>query len=331
MGQLKISHWFGERDRIESGFVSDVLVERLAAHGLPAAVVLRAAGGFGPARVVRSDESLTLSEDPSVVVTAIGERAQIDAWLAESRVLQTRGMVTVERCRSLAEATADPADASEWKLSVVLGRGRGAGTPGYVDVCRILHEHGVAGASALLGVDGVVGGVRRRASLVNRNRAVPSLVLAVGGQDRIAAAAQELTAIAPEAVLVVERVRVCRRDGIEYAAPTGSGTTPWQRLTSYTSEAQLHDGVPVHRGIVRGLRAAGLTGATTLRGLWGFHGDHAPHGDRLLQLGRRVPVVTTTVDTPERIARAYQLVAGLTPDRGLVTVENVPEVVFPGA
>ena len=73
----------------------------------------------------------------------------------------------------------------------------------------------------------------------------------------------------------------------------------------YTSEAVRHDGQPVHRAIVRRLRSAGLSGATTLRGIWGFHGDHAPHGDRLLQLGRHVPVVTIVIDTPERIARAF--------------------------
>ena len=76
----------------------------------------------------------------------------------------------------------------------------------------------------------------------------------------------------------------------------------WQKLMVYTSEAVRHQGQPVHRAIVRRLRSAGLSGATTLRGIWGFHGDHAPHGDRLLQLGRHVPAVTIVIDTPERIA-----------------------------
>ena len=55
---------------------------------------------------------------------------------------------------------------------------------------------------------------------------------------------------------------------------------------------------------IRRLRSAGISGTTTLRGIWGFHGDHAPHGDRLLQLGRHVPTVTIVIDTPERIATA---------------------------
>jgi len=323
----KVSHWFGERDRVNGGFVSDVLLDRMVARGMSSAIVMRAAGGFGPARVLRSDDLLTLSEDPSVVVTAIDDGSRIDDWLIEARTLQGRGMITVERCRPMSAAIADPADDWEWKLSVFLGRG----PAGYVDVVRTLHEHGIAGASALLGVDGVVAGTRHRAGMLSRNRQVPSLVLAVGDQQRMVAAREDLSRIVRGVELTVERVRVCRRDGVELSEPDQPGDTRWRRLTTYTSEAQLHAGVPVHRAIVQGLRAAGLTGATVLRGLWGFHGDHEPHGDRLWQLGRRVPVVTTTVDTPDRIDRAYELVAELTSDRGLVTVENVPEVFFPGA
>ena len=79
----------------------------------------------------------------------------------------------------------------------------------------------------------------------------------------------------------------------------------------------------MHRAIVRRLRSAGLSGATTLRGIWGFHGDHAPHGDRLPQLGLHVPVVTIVIDTPECIAGAYSVVDELTSERGLVTGETI--------
>jgi PII-like signaling protein len=75
---------------------------------------------------------------------------------------------------------------------------------------------------------------------------------------------------------------------------------------------------------VRRLRTAGLSGATTQRGLWGFHGDHPPHGDRLLQLGRHVPVVTIVIDSGERIAAAFAVIDELTRERGLVTSETIP-------
>ena len=93
----------------------------------------------------------------------------------------------------------------------------------------------------------------------------------------------------------------------------------WQKITVYTSEATGQHDELVHR-----LRRAGAAGATVLRGVWGYHGDHAPHGDRLLQLRRRVPVLTILVDTPENVGRWAPVVEEVTATTGLVTSEIVP-------
>ena len=53
---------------------------------------------------------------------------------------------------------------------------------------------------------------------------------------------------------------------------TGSGI--WQKLMDYTLEAARHNGKPLHRALIQRLRAANVAGATSLRGVWGFHGDH---------------------------------------------------------
>ena len=98
----------------------------------------------------------------------------------------------------------------------------------------------------------------------------------------------------------------------------------WQKLMVYTSEQARHGSSPLHVALVRRLRESGASGATCLRGIWGFHGDHPPHGDRLLQLRRHVPVVTIIVDTPERIAKSFRIVDELTVEAGLVTSEMVP-------
>ena len=58
--------------------------------------------------------------------------------------------------------------------------------------------------------------------------------------------------------------------------------------------------------------------------MWGFHGKGVPHGDRLLQLGRRVPVVTIIVDAPDRIAASFAIIDELTAEHGVVTSEMVP-------
>ena len=54
----------------------------------------------------------------------------------------------------------------------------------------------------------------------------------------------------------------------------------------------------------------------THRGFWGLHGDRPPHGDRLLQLERRVPMATTVIDTAERIVAAFDIIDELTTNTG---------------
>jgi PII-like signaling protein len=76
--------------------------------------------------------------------------------------------------------------------------------------------------------------------------------------------------------------------------------------------------------IVRRLRAAGAGGATVVHGIWGYHGDRPPAGDRLLSLRRHVPTTTIVIDTPERIGGWFQIVDELTDRGGVVTSELVP-------
>jgi PII-like signaling protein len=61
-----------------------------------------------------------------------------------------------------------------------------------------------------------------------------------------------------------------------------------------------------------------------LRGVWGYHGDHRPHGDRLLALRRHVPIVVEVIDTPEACERWLEVMAELTAATGLDTAEALP-------
>ena len=98
----------------------------------------------------------------------------------------------------------------------------------------------------------------------------------------------------------------------------------WQKLTLYSSEQVHVGGRPVHVEAVRRLRAASADGATALRGVWGFEGRHAPHGDRLGSLRRRVPTLTVVIDSPARTRDWLATLDEITPDRGLITSEIVP-------
>jgi PII-like signaling protein len=325
---LKLTTYLGERQRTGDAFVADALLDLYGRHAVATSVLLRGAEGFGLHHHLRTDRLLTLSEDLPLVAVAVDRRERIEALLPEATALERPGLVTLERARLAAGALddADVPDAGEAKLTVYVGRQeRVGGVPAFVAVCDLLHRRGVAGATALLGVDGTAHGERRRARFVGRNPDVPMMVIAVGASERIAAVLPELGALLARPLVTLERVQVCKRDGalLDVPGPPSEAGT-WQKLMVYGSEQAKADGVPLHVALVRGLREAGARGATALRGVWGFHGDHAPHGDRLLQVRRHVPVVTVVVDTPEHIARAWPVVDAATRERGLVTSEAVP-------
>ncbi len=328
---LKLTSYFGERQRCAGGFVADALLELYGRHEIAASILLRGTEGFGLKHHLRTDRSLSLSEDLPLITVAVDTRPRIEAVLAPVIKLNPAGLVTLERARLLTGTTA-PGDLPETaKLTVYLGRQeRVFRVPAFVAVCDLLHRRGVDGATALLGVDGTAHGRRERALFFSRNAEVPMMVIAVGPGAQLGRVLPELGALLRRPLLTLERVQVLKRDGKLLADPVADATTPWQKLMIYTSEATQHRGQPPHRGqalhraIVRRLRSAGISGATTQRGMWGFHGDHAPHGDRLLQWGRHVPAVTIVVDSPERIATAFSLIDELTGERGLVTVEDIP-------
>lgn len=334
---LKLSCYFGERHRSGSRFVADHLLDIYGRHEVASSIMLRGIEGFGLKHHLRSDHSLTLSEDLPAVAIAVDSRPRIESLLDEVANLPGIGLVTLERAR-LVHGDISPIALPETlheatKLTIYLGRQeRVYRVPAFVAVCELLHRRGIAGATALLGVDGTAHGQRQRAQFFGRNAEVPMMVMAIGSGDRIARVLPELGALLRRPLFTLERVRICKRDGelveLPHALPGTDvhGMALWQKLSIVTSEAAQHDGQPIHRAITRRLRAAGSSGATTVRGIWGFHGDHPPHGDRPLQFGRHVPTVTVVIDTPERIGQAFPIIDELTSERGLITSEMVPAV-----
>lgn len=316
---LKLTAHFGERDRAGDALLADALLADFARHGIRTSALLRGVEGYGLRHHLRTDRLLSLSEDLPTVAVAVDEADRIRAALGELPGPRGTGLVTLEEVR--------PANHGEdLELTVYLHRRqRAGGVPAYVAVCELLRRQGVDGATALLGVDGTIAGRRRRARFFSANADVPTLVVAVGAAGPIGAGLAELQQAVEAAATTVEPVRVCKRDGRLLARPEGEG---WQRLTLYASEAATAAGHPLHGELIRRLRRSGARGATSLRGIWGFHGDHEPHGDRLLQLRRRAPIVTAVVDEGERLAAAFDLIDELTPERGLITAERV-EVVRP--
>jgi len=331
---LKLTTYFGERDRADGGLLADALIDSYERHGVRASALFRGIEGFGEGHRLQTDRLLTLSENLPIVALAVDGNERIEALLAGVREINRSGVTTLERARLLTGALG-PAelrgDSRASKLTIYLGRQeRAAGRPAYLAVVDLLRRHGVAGATVLLGVDGTAHGVRERGRLFNGNAQVPLVIMSVGDDESIAKVLPELSSLLSHPLLTLERVRICKRDGALLAEPAdlpeghGGGESYRQKLTVYAGEQARHEGQPLYSALIRRLRREGAAGATALRGLWGYHGEHRPHGERFWSLRRHAPIVTVVLDTPANIRRWFAIVDEMTAETGLVTSETVP-------
>jgi len=332
---LKLTVYFGERDRVAGRLTSDVLLDLFHRHGVQTAILVRATEGFGIKHLLHTQRLLTLSEDLPLVAVAVDSRERIEALLPEVQTAVTGGLVTLERARLVTELGAGmslPGDLHEaTKLTLYLGRQeRARERPAYAWAVDVLRRHGVAGATVVLGVDGITHGLRRRARFFSANADVPVMVISVGAGGAIAAALAGIREHLKQPVVILERVRICKRDGVTSSLPTelpgidAGGLGIWQKLTVYAGEQARHGRQPLYIELIHRLRLEGASGATAVRGIWGYSGDHPPHGDRLFSVRRRVPVVVTLVDKPNAAQRWWRAIDELTSEAGLVTSELVP-------
>ena len=269
----KLTSYFGERQRSGGAFVADALLGLYGRHGIAASILLRGTEGFGLKHHLRTDRSLSLSEDLPLVAVAVDTRPRIEAVLGPALALNRTGLVTLEGARLLAD-TAVPGPEEAAKLTVYLGRQeRVYRVPAFVAVCDLLHRRGVDGATALLGVDGTAHGRRQRAAFFSRNAEVPMMIIAVGPGEQISRVLPELGALLRRPLLTLERVRVCKRDGRRLAA-----ARTWQRR----SVAEAHG---LH---LRGGQVPGPAGAPRDRPAAAFGRDQRHHhAARHLGLPRR--------------------------------------------
>jgi PII-like signaling protein len=331
---LVLTAHVGERDRHDGRLLADALMDLYGSHGVHASVLLRGIEGFGIKHQLRTERLLTLSEDLPIVALAVDEPSRIDTLLAEVRAIVREGLITIERAQLLGgrELPGDlGAGADAVKLTIYVGRGERVGSrPAYLAVVDCLHRSGMDGASVLLGLDGTMHGTRRRGRFVSGNAQVPLAIVSVGDRGSATQALGDLHEILSEPIVTMERVRVCRRDGVALASPhrelpvDDTGLAHWHKLSVYASERTLRDGEPLYSQLVRRLRREGAAGATVLRGLWGYHGEHQPHGERFWSLRRHVPAIAVVLDTPANTRRWFDIVVEMTAESGLVTSELVP-------
>jgi PII-like signaling protein len=329
-----LTSYFRERHR--PGYPGGALIDLYERRSAAASVLLRGVEGYGPGQPEGADRAR--SEHPSLTAIAVDTGPRIVAVLDEVMRLAQAQLITLERVRLLSDEieplwlSEPPAEAT--RLTIYCGHAdRVYQVPAFEAACELLYRRGVAGATVLSGVDGAARGRRQRAHSLRPGADAPLMIVVVGSGKRIGMMLPELGGLFRHPLMTLASVRLCKRDGqfisrpetlpgAEAAGPP-RGMAPQLKLTVYTSEAARHDGQPAHRAIVSRLRSAGVSGATSQRGTWGFHGEHAPHGDHFPWHGHHVPVVTTVIDRAERIGVAFDIIDELTPGRGLVTAETV--------
>jgi PII-like signaling protein len=307
---LELRFHFGERDRDGDGPLESAVMDACERGGVWAAALLRGVEGFGRNARERTDRLLSLSEDAPLVAVAVGGVGDLEALAEEVRAVAPEGLLTLESVGLAPTGSAAPSAAvvaepvggapEDVVRATIWGARSGARSP-HLRAVDALYRHGAESATVLLGVDGVLDGERRRARFVAGNQGVPAMTVAVGERGAILAAVAELGAAA--GLVTFEGVERNRSNEAERLHGT--------RVTLLTSEATPCADGPLYLEFVHALRRAGAPGATALRGVWGFRGEVAPHGDRVLALRRDVPVLVETVDAVEPASRWLEIAESL--------------------
>ncbi len=101
------------------------------------------------------------------------------------------------------------------------------------------------------------------------------------------------------------------------------------RLTIFIGESDRWHHKPLYAEVVHRAHAAGLAGATVLRGIEGYGASNLVHTNRLLSLSEDLPVAIIMVDDEEKIRSFLPQLDGLIGE-GLVIVDPVEVVRYAG-
>ena len=313
----KLTLYFNEQLRAPGGLAADLLLAEFARTGIEVSVLLRGVEGFGTHHLMHSERFENTSLNQPLVVVAVDRAERIGEIMPEASRLVSSGLVTSERAWLLDSADLPGLAHDAVRLSVYCGRSNGVARPPYRPVVDHLRACGFEGATVFLGVDGTMRGRRERARFFSANRDVPVMILAVGSRAAAVRALERLADVVPDPIVTAEGVQICKRQG-ELIAPPPPAADGLLKVMIHSGSESLH------YNLLEELRHTGAAGATTLRGVWGYRGDKAPHGDSARSFRRTSPVVTTVIDGAGQIAASWAVIDRLTRDRGLVTCEVVP-------
>lgn len=190
-------------------------------------------------------------------------------------------------------------------ISLYFGdRDRAAGRPladAALDLCA---GHGLAAAALLRGLEGFGGGSLLEAErLLSLSDDLPLVAHGIGASPQVEALAAELAELAPQALLVLEPVRLA-------GAQLGDTGDPDEelKLVVFTGRRERRRGKAAHVAVVEALHEQGADGAISLLGV-----DGIAAGRRLrasaLAANSWVPTLTVAAGKRGRIAAALAALA----------------------
>jgi PII-like signaling protein len=110
-----------------------------------------------------------------------------------------------------------------------------------------LRLRGATGAIVLAGVDGLVGGRRRRARLLTTNGA-PMVIISIGPADRLGRCLPHLAPLLRSPLITVEPIAQVKHDGEPLEPPPSgaeAGEDVWQTIRVYTRRTAAVRGRPL--------------------------------------------------------------------------------------
>jgi uncharacterized protein len=104
---------------------------------------------------------------------------------------------------------------------------------------------------------------------------------------------------------------------------------PAKRLTVLVGETDRWHHRPLYTEIVHRAHAAGMAGATVLRGIEGYGASRHLHTSRILSLSEDLPVAVVMIDDPDRVAAFLPQLDELIGE-GMVVVDDVEVITYRG-
>jgi uncharacterized protein len=100
-----------------------------------------------------------------------------------------------------------------------------------------------------------------------------------------------------------------------------------QLLRIFVGESDRWEGKPLYEALLLRARAAGLAGATVLRGMAGFGAASRIHRASVLRLSQDLPIVIEIVDRADRIQAVLPELETMVGE-GLVTLQPVQIIAY---